>query len=310
MQLLPDKFVKTNTDYIKELGNTCDSKRVAELIFSKILKQYIVIGCTYDEAVNRTECYLSNNKAQTQMLALLCANNWYHGGRQVYLFDDRLSEQLSRQNKDDMEVDVRALEQLPCDGFYVKRTYNGSDGFFTFYDHDTKTIIFTDLYQSGKIDTNIVQLADNMSIQAVLNQLLDNNLYVPKIAEELVEHLQFVLYLSAVNADIVPVTKKAIIKRRTTAPKTTPPPQKSELSEVGYRIGSKLQKHSTDIRYVYNKSDNKQHGTPKAPHLRRSHFHSFWTGSGENKKLVIKWLSPVFVNGGKDTDVSTVHKVE
>lgn len=41
-------------------------------------------------------------------------------------------------------------------------------------------------------------------------------------------------------------------------------------------------------------------GSAKAPHLRRAHWHGYWTGSGEQKRFSYKWLAPIFVGAKKE----------
>lgn len=41
-------------------------------------------------------------------------------------------------------------------------------------------------------------------------------------------------------------------------------------------------------------------GSSKTTHSRRGHEHRFWIGSGEDKKLITKWVKPTIVNEGKD----------
>ncbi len=50
--------------------------------------------------------------------------------------------------------------------------------------------------------------------------------------------------------------------------------------------------------------------SPKRPHARRGHWHNYWTGprSGE-RKLVLRWVEPMFIHGGEFDEV-TVHPVK
>lgn len=48
------------------------------------------------------------------------------------------------------------------------------------------------------------------------------------------------------------------------------------------------------------------HSAPKAPHIRRAHFHGYHTNNGYQ----VKWLNTIFVNAERDdNDISTIHKV-
>lgn len=50
----------------------------------------------------------------------------------------------------------------------------------------------------------------------------------------------------------------------------------------------------------YYKKNDFANGTSKSTHARRGHIHRFWTGSGENKKLIEKWVKPTIINEGKE----------
>ena len=44
---------------------------------------------------------------------------------------------------------------------------------------------------------------------------------------------------------------------------------------------------------------------------RSAHWHHYWTGSGDNKELIIKWVDGVFVKGSKDeAEKVVIHKVK
>ncbi|EMO24671.1 hypothetical protein LEP1GSC170_1243 [Leptospira interrogans serovar Bataviae str. HAI135] len=38
----------------------------------------------------------------------------------------------------------------------------------------------------------------------------------------------------------------------------------------------------------------------KSPHIRRAHWHHFWAGSNEERKLILRWLPPIPVNFESD----------
>lgn len=125
---------------------------------------------------------------------------------------------------------------------------------------------------------------------------------------DIAEKLQFIVYLSAVNAEIAPVTKRQVQKEHT-APRPQKPsaqPQKSAIANVGYRIGTAVRKHRQIESSVSYQHSPQGHSAPKAPHIRRAHFHGYHTNNGYQ----VKWLSTIFVNAERDdNDISTVHKV-
>lgn len=48
------------------------------------------------------------------------------------------------------------------------------------------------------------------------------------------------------------------------------------------------------------------HSGPR-PHVRRAHWHSFWSGRDEGLKLSIRWLPPIFVGSGEI--IPTIHDI-
>lgn len=116
----------------------------------------------------------------------------------------------------------------------------------------------------------------------------------------LIPPIQIAYYLSAQNAEIKEVKTKKEKRLRRSDGKIV----NIKQWDVGYRIGNKFreeQKSSTE--------HSERNGSSPRPHVRRAHWHHFW--SGPNKSiLIVKWLEPIFVNARSSDDlVSTEHKV-
>ena len=321
--LLPNKAVNDNINFIKEIGEYADNQKVSEYVVNMTLRKFLLQGYHYDDAVEAAQEYLLLPTTITNVSALLNYNNWYYGGRQIYRFDNTLAEMLSSQTKD-LPIDTFVLEQLPCNDFFVMRNYKDNQGFFVNINiSDNYIVTITELCHDNKIDSCIIPIERNMTLQQSLTNFLqkgiskkrlkDNEDIINQAAHIFAEKFQYILYLSAVNAEIIPVTKDAVIKKKSVSNKTSKAGQqmKSELANVGYRIGSAIRsaKEETE-RVIYIQDNNTQkQGTPKSPHIRRSHFHSYWTGNGENKQLVVKWVNTIFVKGSSE-NLSTIHDVK
>ena len=321
--LLPDKTVNDNINFIKEIGEYADNQKVSEYVVNMTLRKFLLQGYHYDDAVEAAQEYLLLPTTTANVSALLNYNNWYYGGRQIYRFDNTLAEMLSSQTKD-LPIDTFVLEQLPCNDFFVMRNYKDNQGFFVNINiSDNYIVTITELCHDNKIDSCIIPIERNMTLQQSLTNFLqkgiskkrlkDNEDIINQASHIFAEKFQYILYLSAVNAEIIPVTKDAVIKKKSVSNKTSKAGQqmKSELANVGYRIGSAVRsaKEETE-RVIYIQDNNAQkQGTPKSPHIRRSHFHSYWTGNGENKQLVVKWVNTIFVKGGSE-NLTTIHDVK
>lgn len=329
-QLLPDQIVKEIFQYIQRFRDQPLTKNTTISIFADLVEEKLEKLYPYYSNEEITNLLVKNLEEMSDNNLDFCVNilavaRWYYCGRQMYKFDEELSKLLSNQNKSDVTVSIETLKHLPCDNFFVERQFNNSAGFFVSVDEEVVTIV--DIYPTG-ISSIICPIADQITIRDLFESAIRTNSdeakkYLSGDSEKdqqsidatvdvICERFQYIVYLSAINAEIEPITKGAIGKRTSNTndnPKPTTQ-SKTQISNVGYRIGASLKPKQTNVTYVDKNKLSEHHGTPKAPHIRRSHFHSFWTGSGENKTLVVKWIGAVFVNGDKEIDTTTLHTIK
>lgn len=323
--LLPDKVINDNINFIKEIGGYGDKQKIIEYVVNMTLRKFLSQGYQYEDAVDAAQEYVQLPKTITNIDTLLTYNNWYYGGRQIYRFDNTLAETLSSQTKD-LPIDTIVLEQLPCNDFFIMRNYNGNQGFFISVDisDNNYTIIYTELCGNGKIDSCVVPIEKNVTLSRALTNFLkkeisakrlkDNEEIINQISLSFAEKFQYLLYLSAINAEITPVTRDAIVKKAERKSQSEAPKRKSksEVANVGYRIGSAMRSTKEEkerVVYIYDDNTTQKQGTPKSPHVRRSHFHSYWVGNGENKQLIVKWVNTIFVKGDSK-DQTTIHDIK
>ena len=323
--LLPDKVINDNINFIKEIGGYADNQKIIEYVVNMTLRKFLSQGYQYEDAVDAAQEYVQLPKTITNIDALLTYNNWYYGGRQIYRFDNTLAETLSSQTKD-LPIDTIVLEQLPCNDFFIMRNYNGNQGFFISVDisDNNYTIIYTELCGNGKIDSCVVPIEKNVTLSRALTNFLkkeisakrlkDNEEIINQISLSFAEKFQYLLYLSAVNAEITPVTRDAIVKKAERKSQSEAPKRKSksEVANVGYRIGSAIRSAKEEkerVVYIHDDNATQKQGTPKSPHVRRSHFHSYWVGNGENKQLIVKWVNTIFVKGDSK-EQTTIHDIK
>lgn len=79
------------------------------------------------------------------------------------------------------------------------------------------------------------------------------------------------------------------------------------VHEAGFRIAPKL----AAARRQYESETHCADGTGRhmPTHVRRAHWHSYWTGPREDPSLEIKWLSPIIVNGGDGDVQGVIHQI-
>lgn len=128
------------------------------------------------------------------------------------------------------------------------------------------------------------------------------------IAEAVEPLVSLLLYLCSQNAEIGdgsrlpanPSPKKTKRGLRTFAP------DKPVTWDVGVRLGAALRKART------SSADGGGTHTGPLPHVRRAHWHGYWTGprTGE-RKLTLKWLPPIPVNlESPDSLATTIRSVD
>lgn len=127
--------------------------------------------------------------------------------------------------------------------------------------------------------------------------------------------VSLVLYLCSVSAE---VRDRAGTGRQPSNPKPTKTkqgerhfaPERTTVWEVAYRLGAMLRAAGSDDTPAFKGS---AHAGPR-PHIRRAHWHSFWTGPRRlegKREIVVKWLPPVAVNAeSNDQLVPVIRRME
>ena len=67
---------------------------------------------------------------------------------------------------------------------------------------------------------------------------------------------------------------------------------------VGFRTGKAIRQYKEKLNTITEESSDSTHASPR-PHMRRGHWHHFWTGSKSdetNRKLILKWLTPMMIS--------------
>lgn len=113
------------------------------------------------------------------------------------------------------------------------------------------------------------------------------------------------LYLASQNAEIEPVREPRTAhskKNRRAFPGRKP----CQLHDVGYRVMGAIRSSSYTPATPYDPG----HGSPKAPHIRRAHWHTYHHGpKGAPTDTFVKWVPPIAVNsdrGGPDVTIRDI----
>lgn len=121
--------------------------------------------------------------------------------------------------------------------------------------------------------------------------------------------INFCIYLHAANRDV-----EVSVRTKDNHGKTfkTIKDKFREVKEfdIGLRYGNTVR--ANNKRYVYE-GKSKDEITDKrkvTSHYRAAHWHHYWTGSGDSKELIVKWVEGIWVKGTVDVDEVVIHKVK
>lgn len=257
---------------LSDLPYDCKVDDVIDVVVRQLKKDY---------GAEAQQVYYKNEEAITlQILPATALQRFTTHGRQTYLFDDDLSTLLSEQSRE-TALERYALDHLPVDTFFVERKWHDSVGFIFTYIASSDFVLITDFTRQGKsgfVKKSIYLEADrliktlDLSGEIYVNGIIDKK---DDVVELIFNAMQYIIYLTAINAEIEPVTKQAITKRPI-APAINEYSNKTQISTVGYRFGNEYRRHK---RRSAEQSSSVSHsgggkGTKKTPHIRRSHFHS------------------------------------
>lgn len=209
-------------------------------------------------------------------------------GTQVFLFDPDAQREIEQTEGSMTEEEV--FSTFPYDAAYISIDHPMLDGFAVVKMPDSRRVFFFYMLRAEWVakhpdnergDSCTIR-ADSLPWEAMCN---------------------LTCYIASANADINLIYKPPVDKRVRANPKK----QRSNatVTEVGFRIGAELREYKRSASTQGGRT-----GTAIRPHLRRAHWHRFWTGplDGE-RELVLKWLAPIFVNPGEDDLPPTAHAV-
>lgn len=122
--------------------------------------------------------------------------------------------------------------------------------------------------------------------------------------------LERLFFLAATNCDITPPSSSDEPQKKKLGSKKlkkfqTRLDSKPQVHLAGYRLGSALE------AAIHRQSAHDgpcQPGSPKAPHLRRAHWHSYWCGPRDKQTIRVKWLPPMLIHGGFEEN-PVIHNV-
>lgn len=141
----------------------------------------------------------------------------------------------------------------------------------------------------------------------ILNKRLASGWDINGETKDIMHVLAAVIYIVSKEAD----TETYYVPQRGRKRKNkTDSLSSAEVTRVGYRIGRALGEARKAAESIGYGGDREAAGSRKVtPHMRRAHWHCYWIGSKDNPTdIVVHWLAPIMVNGGKGEAGTTVHE--
>ena len=252
----------------------------------------------------------------------LLINRWA-ANKQVYTFDAEL--ELSLTDTEEVKLPVRILDRLPHQTFYLEFA---KDGIFASHFHgafihvvkkDHGYLVYVmRVKEDGKAMHGTVALVpdvdDGIFYFSKEDVRAENN------CERNADWQEFGLFL--MNALLYLCANNAQIQESQTTKATYRPQKtvKNKFSEVrkwecGYRYGAAVRQHTTERQAradgaVMSRAMEKTPRKAMVAHMRRAHWHHYWTGKrGGERTLILHWIPPTFVHG-QESGVAVIHKVE
>ena len=224
----------------------------------------------------------------------------------IYRFDEDLYEAIvSTELKGDIPADL--LTRLPAWCVYIElQAAAGVHGFFAHLESDMN---------SGEMELRLLIDADNALLPVPLHlgqwdlvtalektasesskQALRHGLptlgSLADLASNIAPMVSLLLYLCSEHADYI--RPEPPRPKRTKRGERLFPPDSPTTWDVGLRIGAALRRaHDAAPE---ESAGSGAHARPRA-HIRRAHWHTFWTGPRDGNRIArVKWLPPIPVN--------------
>ena len=263
---------------------------------------------------------ITNEVGSVTMYRLMATLLWMQT-KMVYRYTADFTAEMEKSSlKGDIPIEV--LHRLPYDCVFIEAPVTIHDieaiGFFVWMGQDPMSkkpeLCLLYMLQDGHtykfpivLTGGNIEQAYEAKFRSVVNspevRESDRECLLELMLQEMADQkqtmekaLNLVLYICSENADI-----KCVSRQRPVAPSQIP--KNYTAWDVGTRISHALRKNTASSDQPAHRNHS-SHTSPR-PHIRRAHWHHYWTGprTGE-RKLVLRWLHPVLI-GDENADLPT-----
>ena len=247
----------------------------------------------------------------------------------VYRYDDTLAQELSVQDLSG-NLPIETFFRMPCPCVFVEYGFDFSGekacGFFAWMECDAHssapelrllfllrsgfTLSMPVILTGGTIDDSVSALSESaLKRAAQLPPSLDVDEFtgVFPSKKDISTAINLILYLCSDEPDIKDEKVLGITRSRNSDGSY----KRVSVWDVGTRIGAALRKASNN-HTTSNADGGHQQKSVMRPHVRRAHWHSYWTGKRDGERTpVLKWIHPVIVNSQPEEIIpAVIHPVK
>jgi len=247
-----------------------------------IIKDAMIVR---DEATGAISC--TDEEMNEIITPIWAVARWIHEGRNVVVLDRSVCAQMKECNPPDEEIVKEMNRRFPFAGCYIDAPYDDEMiGFFISPNPKVPdTLTYSVFMSEGFRDEHrgeVFHLAESESIQNFM--------------------VNCAAFVASANSGINLVYKPPKLARVNRGKNRSA----CTWYEAGFRFGAEIRAYE---RYM---SERKPHqGGTVRPHVRRAHWHHYWTGPRDGeRKLVLKWVPQSLVNAASGEELGAVgHRV-
>ena len=273
--------------------------------WDKIAQCYMVATMLMTEA---TEDFMNT------VLFIHIRNEW-RMRKIVYRVSTALKETLVSMKMNKL-VSMECITNLPSNYFYID--YSECEGFCG----NDKGCMVAMNKSEQTISIICILLLDNVRVNTVImsigvdTQDVDSNTSLLLSVEDTTESIElelesgtcvfkerefkkfllnFFTYMYAINKDVEVTERSVKLSKRNGNGERLKEPTNTYKEIEDYNVGFRYVKQPrSKVKYTHDEDYVSGHnGSTKCTHYRQAHWHSYWTGKGEDKKLIVKWVEGV-----------------
>lgn len=250
---------------------------------------------------------------QQRMFDMMTASFNFSKTRTAYTIDDDFLNSIDPYAY--AELPTQAFMSTPSYAYMIRNTIGRFSGAIVCYLSDSPNDEPSKLMIIGH-RVNHDHLLENMEgpeVQAMrfIVDLTEEGVSLSNIAPEdwdILMLVNAVLAICAKNISIEPSHSLSSSPKKIKSAGTLSYADRTSNIVLGVREGTALRENTQYVSAMTATGDDKKQ---RMAHMRRAHWHHYWTGSRsqpENRKSVLHWVAPTFISGVK-SDVTVNHAV-